>query len=181
MLIRDTEQGRRAEAAKQAAGVRIVKPLQLDDQTPQTPGVLRLAAVSRDGGDTDRLWAGVLLAEPGSVSAVHHHGHVETVVYVVSGAGKLRWGSRLEYEADWESGDFLFIPPHLPHQEINTTADRPSHWVVVRSAPGEVVVNLALGPGCEYVESGLAADESAGAAAGSNDGDRRIARPKGEM
>jgi uncharacterized RmlC-like cupin family protein len=181
MLIRDTDQGRGAEAAKQAAGVRIVKPLQLDDQTPQTPGVLRLAAVSRDGGDTDRLWAAVLLAEPRSVSAVHHHGHVETVVYVVSGAGKLRWGSRLEYEADWESGDFLFIPPHLPHQRDQHDG-RPAFPLGSRpKPPGEVVVNLALGPGCEYVESGLAADESAGAAAGSNDGDRRIARPKGEM
>src|SRR5262245_10150808 len=117
MLIRDACHEAPRLAAR-SAGVQIVKPLQFDDLTPQTHGIQRLAGVSQDRGSR-KLWAGVMLAKPGSTSAVHHHGSVETVVFAVYGQGKIRWGSRLENEADWESGDFLFIPPYVPHQEIN--------------------------------------------------------------
>src|SRR5829696_5735144 len=151
MLIRRAMHGVPQDAELSPAE-RIIKPLQLADFTPQTAGVRRLASVAQNLNGSRQLWAGVMLAKPGSVSAVHHHGPVETVVFAVYGQGKIRWGSRLEHEADWESGDFLFIPPYLPHQEINTTPDRPTHWVVVRSDPEEVVVNLVLGPRGEYVE-----------------------------
>src|SRR5689334_6024169 len=107
----------------QVKRVRVIKPLQFDYHTPQTTGVRRLAAVSHALVASEALWAGVLLAEPGTASSVHHHGPLETVVYVLSGRGKIRWGSRLEHELDLEPGDFLFVPPHVPHQEINPSPD----------------------------------------------------------
>jgi uncharacterized RmlC-like cupin family protein len=73
------------------------------------------------------------------------------VVYVVSGLSKVRWGSRLQHEADLGPGDFLFIPPFLPHQEINPSPDQPAQWVV-RSAQEAVVVPLTPGPDGEYRE-----------------------------
>src|SRR5205809_1641266 len=91
----------------QAMGVQVVKPLQFDDHTPQTTGMRRLAAISHLLAGSESLWAGVLLAEPNTTSSVHHHGPLETVVYVLSGNSKVRWGSRLEHEVDLESGDFL--------------------------------------------------------------------------
>jgi uncharacterized RmlC-like cupin family protein len=51
------------------------------------------------------LGAGILRAEPNTTSPVHHHGHVETVVYIVAGRGQLRWGNRLEHEVDLEPGN----------------------------------------------------------------------------
>ncbi len=63
----------------------------------------------------EKLGAGVMLLEPSTMSAVHHHGPQETVAYVAEGQGKIRWGSRLEQGADLEAGDFLFIPLFLPH------------------------------------------------------------------
>jgi uncharacterized RmlC-like cupin family protein len=136
-----------------ADGVRVVKPLQFDDQTPQTAGMRRLAAVSNALVGSEALWAGVMLAEPDTTSSVHHHGPLETVVYVLSGQGKVRWGKWLEHEADLEPGDFLFIPPYVPHQESNPSPSQPTQWVVVRSGREAVVVNLTRAHDGEYVEN----------------------------
>jgi uncharacterized RmlC-like cupin family protein len=135
----------------QATRVRVVKPLQFDDQTAQTTGMRRLAAISHGLVGSEGLWAGVMLAEPDTASSVHHHGPLETVVYVLSGKSKVRWGSRLEHEVDLEPGDFLFIPPYVPHQEINPSPDRQTQWVVVRSGREAVLVNLTKAPDGEYV------------------------------
>ena len=144
------------QVRNQAAEVRIVKPLQFDDRTTQTPGMLRLAAVSHRLVGSEMLWAGVMLVEPNTASSVHHHGPLETVVYMVSGQSKVRWGSRLEHEVDLEPGDFLFIPPFVPHQEINLSPDQHTEWVVVRGGQEAVVVNLTKAPNGEYVEEGAA-------------------------
>jgi uncharacterized RmlC-like cupin family protein len=135
----------------QATRVRVIKPLQFDDQTAQTGGMRRLAAISHVLVGSEGLWAGVMLAEPDTASSVHHHGPLETVVYVLSGRSKVRWGSRLEHEVDLEPGDFLFIPPYVPHQEINPSPDQPTQWVVVRSGKEAVVVNLTKARNGEYV------------------------------
>jgi uncharacterized RmlC-like cupin family protein len=139
-----------------AATVRVIKPLDLDHETPQTAGMHRLAAVSHVLVESNALWAGVMLADPDTASSVHHHGPLETVVYVLSGRSKVLWGSRLEHDVDLETGDFAFIPPFMPHQEINPSSDRPTQWVVVRSGGEAVVVNLMKAPDGEYVEAILA-------------------------
>jgi len=131
--------------------VRLVKPLEFDDQTLQTAGMRRLAAISHLRVGSQSLWAGVMLAEPNTSSSVHHHGNLETVVYVLSGKSKVRWGNRLEHEVDLEPGDFLFIPPFVPHQEINPSPDQPTEWVVVRSGREAIVVNLTKASNGEYV------------------------------
>ena len=144
----------RAAVPDQAKGVRVIKPLQFDDQTAQTTGMRRLAAIAHGLVGSKALWAGIMLAEPDTASSVHHHGPLETVVYVLSGVSKVRWGSRLEHEVDLEPGDFVFIPPYMPHQEINPSADGPARWVVVRSGGEAVVVNLTEAPNGRYVADG---------------------------
>ena len=134
--------------------VRVVKPLQLDDHTPQTNGMRRLAAISHFLVGSESLWAGIMLAEPNTDSSVHHHGSLETVVYVLSGPSRVKWGSRLEHEVDLEPGDFVLIPPYMPHQEINPSPDQATTWVVVRSGQESVVVNLTKAPDGEYVVEG---------------------------
>jgi uncharacterized RmlC-like cupin family protein len=138
-------------APGRAATVRVIKPLDLDDQTPQTAGMHRLAAISQVLVESQALWAGVMLADPDTASSVHHHGPLETVVYVLSGRSKVRWGPRLEHDVDLEPGDFVFIPPYMPHQEINPSPDQPTQWVVVRSGGEAVVVSLTKAPDGEYV------------------------------
>jgi uncharacterized RmlC-like cupin family protein len=135
----------------QATGVRLIKPLQFDGRTPQTTGMVRLAAISNLLVGSEALWAGVMLAEPGTAGSVHHHGPQETVVYVLAGRSKVLWGSRLEHDVDLEAGDFLYIPPYMPHQEINLSPDRATQWVVVRSGAEAVVVELLKGLDGQYV------------------------------
>jgi uncharacterized RmlC-like cupin family protein len=122
--------------------VQVIKPHQRDANTPQTPGMQRTAAVSHHLTGSRDLWAGVTIMAPNSASGVHHHGETETVIYVVMGRAKIRWGDRMQYEAEVEPGDFLYVPPFVPHQEINPSADTPSHWVIVRNSQEPVVVNL---------------------------------------
>jgi uncharacterized RmlC-like cupin family protein len=97
------------------------------------------------------MWAGVMIADPDTSSSVHHHGPLETVVYVLSGTSKIRWGDRLDHEVDLEAGDFLLIPPHVVHQEINPSPNEPTKWIVVRNGPEAVVVNLTKAHNGEYV------------------------------
>jgi uncharacterized RmlC-like cupin family protein len=127
------------------AEVRVVKPHEFDANTPQTPGMQRVAAVSQQLAGSVGLWAGVTVVSPQVASGIHHHGALETIIYVVSGRAKIRWGSTLEHEADVEPGDFIYVPPFVPHQEINPSADTPSQWVIVRNAQEPVVVNLEPG------------------------------------
>ncbi len=126
-------------------GVRVVKPHQFDANTPQTPGMQRVAAVSRQLAGAVGLWAGVTIVAPATASGVHHHGELETIIYVVSGHGKIRWGAKMEHEQAVEPGDFIYVPPFVPHQEINPSPDTPSQWVIVRNAQEPVVVNLEPG------------------------------------
>ena len=80
----------------------------------------------------------------GREHGAHHHGPVESIIYVVSGRARMRWGERLEYVAEAGPGDFIYVPPDDPHQEINAEASQPLSCVVVRSGQEPVVVNLDL-------------------------------------
>jgi uncharacterized RmlC-like cupin family protein len=127
------------------AGVRVVKPHQFDANTAQTPGMQRVSAVSQQLAGSVGLWAGITIVAPQTASGVHHHGELETIIYVVSGHGKIRWGAKMEHEQDVEPGDFIYVPPFVPHQEINPSPDTPSQWVIVRNAQEPIVVNLEPG------------------------------------
>jgi uncharacterized RmlC-like cupin family protein len=121
----------------------VVHPNALDSGTAQTPGSERLAAISAGRGIETGLWGGIFLVEAGARTGIHHHGEQETIVYVLEGAALLRWGEHGESEATVRAGDFLHIPVFTPHMEINLSQEKPFRWIVVRSTPDPIVVNLA--------------------------------------
>ncbi len=125
-------------------GVRVVRSGELDTNTPQTPGMTRAAAITTARAGAEKLWAGTVVIEPDAKTGAHHHGPVESVIYVVSGRARMRWGERLEFVADAGPGDFIFVAPYVPHQEINALADETLSCVLVRSGQEPVVVNLEL-------------------------------------
>ena len=125
-------------------GVRVVRSDELDTNTPQTPGMTRAAAITAARAGAEKLWAGTVVIEPNAKTGAHHHGPVESVIYVVSGRARMRWGERLEYMADAGPGDFIYVPPYVPHQEINAEPTQPLSCVLVRSGQEPVVVNLDL-------------------------------------
>ncbi len=77
-------------------------------------------------------------------TGAHHHGELESVIYVVKGRARMRWGEQLEFVAEAGPGDFIFIPPYVPHQEINADPDETLECVLVRSDNEPVVVNLDI-------------------------------------
>jgi uncharacterized RmlC-like cupin family protein len=123
-------------------GVRVIKGDRLDPNTAQTPGMLRQAAINHARVGAQRIWAGTVRIEPNAKTGVHHHGELESVIYVVRGRARMRWGERLEFVAEAEPGDFIFVPPFVPHQEINAEPDHPLECVVIRSDNEAVVVNI---------------------------------------
>ncbi len=128
----------------QKHGVKIVRAGELDPNTPQTPGMSRAAAITHAGTGARKLWAGTVIVEPGAKTGPHHHGELETVLYVVRGRARMRWGERLEFTAVAAAGDFIYVPPYVPHQEINGDPHQPCEAVVVRSGQDPIVVNLDI-------------------------------------
>ena len=143
------EAGTRADWRTQ--GVRIVKSADMDFNTPQTPGMTRAAAINMAKAGANKLWAGTVDIQPNAKTGAHHHGHLESIIYVVSGRARMRWGGRLEFTAEADPGDFIYVPPYVPHQEINALTDAPLQCVLVRSDQEPVVVNLNIEP-AEEVE-----------------------------
>jgi uncharacterized RmlC-like cupin family protein len=125
-------------------GVRVVHGDELDANTPQTPGMTRAAAITTARAGAEKLWAGTVVIHADAKTGAHHHGPVESVIYVVSGNARMRWGERLEFTAEAGPGDFIYVPPYVPHQEINASTDQSLSCVVVRSGQEPVVVNLDL-------------------------------------
>jgi uncharacterized RmlC-like cupin family protein len=123
--------------------VHVIKPQQRDTSTAQTPGMVRAEAV---GANTvgERLWAGHVSVDKGVRSGPHHHGESESVIYVISGKARFRYGEKLENTVEAAAGDFVLVPPHLVHQEINASDEEPVDMVVARSTPDNVVVNVEL-------------------------------------
>src|SRR5688572_14560288 len=127
-------------------GVRVVHAGELDPNTPQTPGMNRAAAITYARAGAEKLWAGTVVIHPNAKTGAHHHGPVESVIYVVSGQARMRWGERLEFVAEAGPGDFIYVPPYVPHQEINASSAEPLACVLVRSGQEPVVVNLDIEP-----------------------------------
>ena len=127
-------------------GVRIVRSDELDLNTPQTPGMTRAAAITHATAGANKLWAGTVTIHPNAKTGPHHHGKLESVIYVISGRARMRWGERLEFVAEAGPGDFIYVSPFVPHQEINASEEDPLACVVVRSDQEPIVVNLDIPP-----------------------------------
>ena len=118
----------------------------LDPNTAQTPGMDRKAAINFARVGARKLWAGTVNISPNAKTGAHHHGALESVIYVVRGRARMRWGEHLEFVAEANPGDFIYVPPFVPHQEINANASEPLECVLVRSDNEAVVINLDIEP-----------------------------------
>jgi uncharacterized RmlC-like cupin family protein len=124
------------------SAIRVVRPAELSSETQQTSGSLRMSAIAAMNGIVSSLWAGIFVVEPSVKTGIHHHGEQDTVVYVLEGEAYVRWGNFGEHSVVVREGDFLHVPSWLPHQELNPSKENSFRWVVVRSTPEPIVVNL---------------------------------------
>jgi uncharacterized RmlC-like cupin family protein len=122
--------------------IRVVSSGERSTDTPQTPGLLREVAFDGRNPDARVLSGFISTVQPGAATAAHHHGDQETILYVLRGRARFRWGAQLQHKTEAGVGDFVFIPAEIIHQEINASVEEDTSWVVVRSHPDPIVVNL---------------------------------------
>jgi uncharacterized RmlC-like cupin family protein len=127
-------------------GVKVIPADSLDANTPQSPGMNRAAAIDFARVGARKIWAGTVHIHAGAKTGAHHHGPLESVIYVIRGRARMRWGEALEFTAEAGPGDFIYVPPYVPHQEINASSDESLECVLVRSDNEAVVVNLDIEP-----------------------------------
>jgi uncharacterized RmlC-like cupin family protein len=114
--------------------VRDEQRLRQTDQ--QTPSVLREEAFS-----TDNAWIGIVITEPGDMSAWHHHGDHDTYAYVVSGTKRIEYGPGGAESLTAEPGDFVHLPKGLIHREGNPSTEV-SRSIAYRLGSGPATVNV---------------------------------------
>ena len=68
------------------------------------------------------------------------------MIYIVRGRARMRWGEQLEFTAEAGPGDFIYVPPYVPHQEINASPTETLECVLVRSDGEAVAINLDIVP-----------------------------------
>lgn len=115
----------------------------LDPDTAQTPGMRRYEAISGRGVGSERLWMGRTHVGPATSSGDHHHGEAETAIYIVSGRPVFVFAEGAEeVSVETRPGDFIFVPPYVPHREENPSPDEEAIVVIARSTQEGIVVNL---------------------------------------
>ena len=127
------------------AALRLITTGELSGDTAQSSGMRRAAAISGAQVGAGELWMGRTVMAPGGQSADHHHGDSETGIYVVSGTPAFAFrdpqsGEIVRLQAG--PGDFVWVPPQVPHREENPSPDTEAVLVVARSTQEAIVVNL---------------------------------------
>jgi uncharacterized RmlC-like cupin family protein len=112
------------------------------DTTGQSAGATRISGVSAQHTPATKIWFGKVMNEAGYRSVPHHHGEAETGGYVLSGRARIYFGAGFADYVDLGEGDWVFVPPFMPHVECNLDRNRPLTWMTTRS-PENIVVNFA--------------------------------------
>jgi len=122
----------------------VVRPAERDKGTTQTAGMQREAGVAASTVGAEKIWVGYVTMAPGAKSGAHHHGPVESSIYIISGRARFRFGSKLEQTVEAGPGDFVYVPPEAVHQEINVDSSAPIEMIVARDGQENVVVNVEV-------------------------------------
>ncbi len=138
-------QGVAAAGQDGAVALRLIRGGDLSAATAQTPGMVRVAAISGDLVGARSLWMGRTVVKAGATSGDHHHGASETGIYVVSGNPVFVYrdpssGDLVRLEA--APGDYIWVPPLVPHREENPSPDTDAVVVIARSTQEAIVVEV---------------------------------------
>jgi len=123
----------------------VIKAENMTDQTAQTGGLPRLAGVGTETTSVESLWMGRATGKPGEDSEPHHHGEAETAGYILSGETRIFFGENYQKHVDLSRGDFIYVPPYVPHVERNVNDDEPVEFLTART-PANITVNLSDDP-----------------------------------
>ena len=146
----DTDMNRPGDRAARVTESGLVVPVvtragQEPGDTAQSTGASRISGVSPQHTPATRIWFGQVRNLAGYRSVPHHHGEAETGGYVLSGRARIYFGPRFEDYTDMSEGDWVFVPPFMPHVECNLDRNNPLTWMTTRT-PDNIVVNLPQVP-----------------------------------
>ena len=111
--------------------------------------MLRESAIADSTVGAQKIWLGYVELGPGLVSAVHHHGEAASGIYIISGNARFYAGDRLDVSEEAHAGDFVWVPPHVVHVEMNVSSSEPVRMVVARSSQAALTFNLPTPAGWE--------------------------------
>lgn len=117
--------------------MRVIKPGP-EQEVPR--GVLGGAEISQATAGARNIYMGVFRVPPRSQSRPHYHERCESVVYMIGGHLRVRWGERLESEVSLEPGDLVYVPPRETHVLENLSDTEAAEYVVARDSPHEDAV-----------------------------------------
>jgi uncharacterized RmlC-like cupin family protein len=122
-------------------GLRVIRP---DNRCAEacSGAMLREGGIAEQTVGAQKIWLGYVELGPGLVSAVHHHGEAESGIYIISGHAQFFSGEELVDGQEAHAGDFVWVPPHLVHLEMNMSRDEPVRMVVARSTQAALTFNL---------------------------------------
>ncbi|NIX75939.1 cupin domain-containing protein [Microvirga terricola] len=119
----------------------VTRATALDTGTAQSGDCVRHSGVSPQHTPATKIWFGRVSNEPGHRSPPHHHGECETGGYVLKGHGRIYYGEGYKEFVDLYEGDFVFVPPFMPHVEVNMSVTDELVWLTCRT-PDNIVVNF---------------------------------------
>ncbi len=93
--------------------------------------------ISRETAGAKRISMNRVVIPPGATAKPHYHKDFETAIYLLEGRVETRYGEGLKESLLTEAGDFLFIPPGVPHQPVNLSDTEPAIAIVSRNDPNE--------------------------------------------
>ena len=117
--------------------VQQVTALRPGPETATTQGLPYFTGISADTAGARGLAMHLVVIPPGGAARPHVHQGYETGIYVLQGRVETRYGAHLEQVVVSAAGDFLFIPPGVPHEALNLSASEPARAVVARNDPAE--------------------------------------------
>lgn len=119
----------------------VTKAGEEDTETAQSGGCVRVSGVGPQHTPATKIWYGKVTNAPGYRSLPHHHGEAETGGYVLTGIARIYFGENYQEYVDMKAGDFVFVPPFMPHVEVNMSTTEELIWLTTRT-PDNIVVNL---------------------------------------
>lgn len=122
-------------------GPTVTRKGQEDGNTGQSGDCIRISGVGPQHTPATRIWYGEVRNGPGFRSLPHHHGEAETGGRVISGHGRIYFGEGYRQWVDMTEGDWVFVPPYMPHIESNMSTVEDLVWMTCRT-PENIVVNL---------------------------------------
>ena len=121
--------------------LRVIPPDQRVPE-PASGAMLRQGAIAQVTVGASKIWLGYVELAPGCTSAVHHHGEAESGIYIISGEARFYSGENLDQKREAHAGDFVWVPPHVVHVEMNVSNIEPVRMVVARSTQAALTFNL---------------------------------------